>query len=187
MARVLGSPWIPGTPELPRLPIASVLRIGGVPNSSTPKTPDTLNFVGIRSLGSAGVRDSRYPQNWDHWESRECRSAGVPKPWTVLWPKFSGESNNPHNKIRPYNLHRQGHCPYQATRSRHIVLVIGWKCYMQHIQKWPEKLQQKKTWFSLIWASISSNKHQLASISTNQHLSASISINQHQSASVSIK
>ena len=82
--RVLGSPWIPGTPALLRLPMVSILRIGGVPNSSTPETPDTLHFVGIRSLGSAGVRDSRCPQNWDHWESRECRSAGVPKPWTVL-------------------------------------------------------------------------------------------------------
>ena len=54
--RVLGSPWIPGTPE----------------------TPNGLNFEDRGSPELQHSRDSRYPSFCGYQESRECWSPGLP-------------------------------------------------------------------------------------------------------------
>ena len=56
--------------------MVSILRIGGVPNSSTPETPDTLHFVGIRV---SGVLESGTPAVLKIETIGSLGSAGVPE------------------------------------------------------------------------------------------------------------
>ena len=131
--------------------MVSILRIAGVPTSSTPETPDTLHFVGIRSLGSPGVWDSLCPQN--------CRSARVPKPWTVLWPPTF------HTYSLEENLFRSFHaCPLNCQLFIHTLFILiqpivelgqSTKEYIMHAVNWRNILQNT---FCLLMVWIFPNK-----------------------------